>query len=431
MQWHQIPHKGFMMKIIFKIKTYKMELNERFKLLTNYNVKNTLTENVVSILNEDAFTQAAREGLIAAKELEGVIKTMKADSKIAKELESLKTGGVQTADDLLSMLKLNKLSAEAKGLMNSSILKSSTGNSKMLELAAQDLVKSPAFANKYYKAWVEGGKPGLENALKQSGKYSEGAITKIVSQSEKNLTTLEKMSKVKTGEALGKTGKAGESGKAFETGTKAGEETAKTTALAKESHIQKYKDKFKSYYESGKGRLTGLKKKEWFKKGFLKYDKNLGKFRISKRKILAWAAVAMVSYSIMKSWLGDNGIVEDPIIDDTNTGGGGTGGGGTGGGTSYSSCTDFPYKKGCKSSLVSEVQDCLGLTPDGKFGPKTEKALIDKGYSTEISQETYDKIKENCGSSSSTSSTTTTTINPATNYDLTNVDASDASSLFK
>jgi hypothetical protein len=418
-----------------------MELNERFKLLTNYNVKNTLTENVVSILNEDAFTQAAREGLIAAKELEGVIKTMKADSKIAKELESLKTGGVQTADDLLSMLKLNKLSAEAKGLMNSSILKSSTGNAKMLELAAQDLVKSPAFANKYYKAFVEGGKPGLENALKQSGKYSEGAITKIVSQSEKNLTTLEKMSKVKTGESLGKTGKtgkageagkAGESGKSFETGTKAGEETAKTTALAKESHIQKYKDKFKSYYESGKGRLTGLKKKEWFKKGFLKYDKNLGKFRISKRKILAWAAVAMVTYSIMKSWLGDNGIVEDPIIDDTNTGGGGTGGGGTGGGTSYSSCTDFPYKKGCKSTIVSEVQGCLGLTADGRFGPKTEKALIDKGYSKEISQETYDKIKVNCGSSSTTSSTTTTTtINPATNYDLTNVDASNASSLFK
>jgi hypothetical protein len=80
---------------------------------------------------------------------------------------------------------------------------------------------------------------------------------------------------------------------------------------------------------------------------------------------------------------------------------------------------------------VSEVQDCLGLTPDGKFGPKTEKALIDKGYSKEISQETYDKIKENCGSSTSSTTTTTTTINPATNYDLTNVDASNASSLFK
>jgi hypothetical protein len=87
-----------------------MELNERFKLLSNYNVKNTLTENVVSILNEDAFTKAAREGALVAKELEGALKSMKADSNIAKELETLKAGGVQTADDLLSILKLNKLS---------------------------------------------------------------------------------------------------------------------------------------------------------------------------------------------------------------------------------------------------------------------------------------------------------------------------------
>jgi len=411
-----------------------MELNERFKLLTNYNVKNTLTENVVSILNEDAFTKAAREGLIVAKELEGVITTMKADSKIAKELESLKTGGVQTADDLLSMLKGNKLSAEAKGLMNTSILKSSTGNSKMLELAAQDLVKSPAFANKYYKAWVEGGKPGLENALKQSGKYSDGAITKIVSQSEKNLTTLEKMSKVKTGESLGKSGKAGESGKAFEGGSKAAEQSSKTTALAKESYIQRFKDKFKSYYDGGKGRLTGLKKKQWFQKGFLKYDKTLNKFVISKRKILAWAAVAMVTYSIMKGWLNENGIKEDTKIDDTNNGGGsggGTGGGsGTGGKTTYTSCTDYPYKKGCQSTLVSEVQGCLGLAADGKFGPKTEAKLTEKGYGAEITKEVYDKIKANCGTTTS-STTTTTTINPATNFELTNIDAENASSLFK
>lgn len=405
-----------------------MELNERFKLLTNYNVKNTLTENVVSILNEDAFTKAAREGLIVAKELEGVIKTMKTDSRIAKELESLKAGGVQTADDLLTMLKLNKLSAEAKGLMNSSILKSGTGNVKMLELAAQDLVKSPAFAKKYYKAWLEGGKPALEKALKDSGKYSEGAITNIVSQSEKNLATLEKMSKVKTSENLGKTSKE------FETGTKVGEDAAKTQALSKETYFQKFKDKFKSYYDGGKGRITGLKKKQWFQKGFLKYDKTLGKFVISKRKILAWAAVAMVTYSIMKGWLNENGIKEDTKIDDTNTGGGsggGTGGGsGTGGKTTYTSCTDYPYKKGCQSTLVSEVQGCLGLTADGKFGPKTEAKLTEKGYGAEITKEVYDKIKANCGTTTS-STTTTTTINPATNFELTNIDAENASSLFK
>jgi hypothetical protein len=399
-----------------------MELNERFKLLTNYNVKNTLTENVVSILNEDAITKAAREGVIVAKELEGVIKLMKADEKIAKELKSLKTGGVQTADDLLVVLTLNKLSADAKGFMNSSILKSGTGNIKMLELAAQDIVKSPAFAQKYYKSWVEeGGRVGLENALKKSGRYSDSAITQIVIQSEKNLTTLEKMSKVKTTTNTG--GKI----------TKETETLAKETeALAKESHISKYKEKFKTYYNNGKGKLSEIKKNEWVRKGFLKRKGGLGKpvrWVISKRKALAWAAAAGVAYLIWKAWAKSNDLdVEDKDTGDSGTGGSGTGG--SGGGTVYTNCTTFPYKKGCQNSAISEVQDCLGLTPDGKFGPNTEAALVAKGYGKEITQDVYNKVKANCGGST-ISTTTTTTLNPADNYTLTDVDAENASSLFK
>jgi len=68
----------------------------------------------------------------------------------------------------------------------------------------------------------------------------------------------------------------------------------------------------------------------------------------------------------------------------------------------YHDCSDFPYKKWCSGGVIPEVQKCLKITSDGKFGPATEKALISAGYGSEITKEVYDKIKSKCSSSSST-----------------------------
>jgi hypothetical protein len=176
-----------------------MEITDRIKLLMSYDSRKTLTENI-ELINEDFLTKMVRDGRIAASELEGVLKTMKADSKIAnelknsKEINSIKPGGVQTSDDLLKIISANKLSAEAKGLMNKSILQSNTKNIKMIEGSASDLVKSPQFAQKYFNSWKDGGRPGLEKALTNSKLYSSEAITQIVSQTEKNLANIEKLS---------------------------------------------------------------------------------------------------------------------------------------------------------------------------------------------------------------------------------------------
>lgn len=89
---------------------------------------------------------------------------------------------------------------------------------------------------------------------------------------------------------------------------------------------------------------------------------------------------------------GKANIVPD---DDDNGGGGGGGGGGTGGG--YRECNDFPLTKGCQGSMVSEIQGCLKISQDGKFGPQTENALKSKGYSTSVTKEVYDKIMKDCG----------------------------------
>lgn len=69
--------------------------------------------------------------------------------------------------------------------------------------------------------------------------------------------------------------------------------------------------------------------------------------------------------------------------------------------TTYKVCDSFPLTKGCKGGKVSEFQKCIGVSADGKFGPKTEQGLKDKGYSTTVTQEVYDKILKNCGKSNS------------------------------
>jgi len=75
-------------------------------------------------------------------------------------------------------------------------------------------------------------------------------------------------------------------------------------------------------------------------------------------------------------------LKDEPVKNDgkKKTGGGSkTGGSKTGG---YKPCSGT-YSYGCKSEVIAKVQSCIGgLTPDGKFGPKTKSALSGKGITT-------------------------------------------------
>ena len=63
----------------------------------------------------------------------------------------------------------------------------------------------------------------------------------------------------------------------------------------------------------------------------------------------------------------------------------------------YSNCNGFPYRKGCISPIIGEVQKCLGLIDDNKFGPITEKGLSLNNYGNEITETIYNEIKQKCG----------------------------------
>jgi hypothetical protein len=78
--------------------------------------------------------------------------------------------------------------------------------------------------------------------------------------------------------------------------------------------------------------------------------------------------------------------VEDSLLtlkdDGKKVGGDGGKSGGKKSGGGYKPCSGT-YSYGCKSEAISKVQACIGgLTPDGKFGPKTKKALAAKGVTS-------------------------------------------------
>jgi hypothetical protein len=62
--------------------------------------------------------------------------------------------------------------------------------------------------------------------------------------------------------------------------------------------------------------------------------------------------------------------------------------------TSYRDCTGGPYTIGCKSTdgVIEQVQGCLGVTADGKFGPKTEEALRSKVKKNTFTKDEADGI---------------------------------------
>jgi hypothetical protein len=102
-----------------------------------------------------------------------------------------------------------------------------------------------------------------------------------------------------------------------------------------------------------------------------------------------------------------------------NTGGGGTGGGGTGGGgttrKTYYDCSGVniettPLTYGCKDTKIGQIQACLGITSDNKFGPTTRKTLIGKGHDVTngITKAIYDKVIADCKQGSVAQTTTST-----------------------
>ena len=73
----------------------------------------------------------------------------------------------------------------------------------------------------------------------------------------------------------------------------------------------------------------------------------------------------------------------------------------------YNVCPDtLPIKQYCENDTIRRVQGCLGIVTDGKFGPKTQEALEEKGLDgTVITTETITAV---CGGGGTTTNDNTT-----------------------
>jgi hypothetical protein len=98
--------------------------------------------------------------------------------------------------------------------------------------------------------------------------------------------------------------------------------------------------------------------------------------------------------------------------------GGGDGNSGGGGSTTrrtYYDCSNVniettPLTYGCKDQKIAQIQACLGLSSDGKFGPNTRNKLIEKGHDVKngITKAIYDKVMADCKQGSVAQTATST-----------------------
>ena len=393
-----------------------MENNDfinHFKLLSGYQPNKTLTENFNSILIVENLSGIAtsvaqtfkdilssERGLfVQFRETIPEFKQFSTPEKLMQALETVgKDGSLLKNTDMINIAaKLKTISPEIASKLKGMIGKSDA----ILDIAKKVYpkgtfmgaeAKSLEIAQRYYKKFGIEAKE-VEQMLKDS------------LQKSRDIKIKPKINIKATEEIVAASGKS---------------EKQVKELIKQDSFFAKKKKYFTDLYNRLKSR--GISKEtlqRWKEKGFL--NKN-GK--ISWKKVALWAVAIGVGYNVLKDLLNKNGVP----IDNTDTGGGtGGSGGGTGGsgggtgGSAFKECTDFPYKKGCSSSVVSEVQKCLGLSADGKFGSKTEQALTAGGYGTEITKEVYDKIKEKCG----TGGTTTTTTVPAPEFQQLDVRANE------
>jgi hypothetical protein len=77
-------------------------------------------------------------------------------------------------------------------------------------------------------------------------------------------------------------------------------------------------------------------------------------------------------------------------------------------------CNSFPMNLWCKNDKIRDIQRCIGASPDGCYGPKTDKKLREKGFvpgnknTTDmpglnpflITQELYNEVMSKCKSNS-------------------------------
>jgi hypothetical protein len=325
----------------------------RIKVLMEYDTSKTLSENILITEQASLADDAAKALGILGKSLgDDVIRASRIVDDLGKP--------VSTMDDFIKLSKAGKVAPTQLGRVQSQLLKNTS-----LKIGQKS-----AMIDNYVSQAI--------NKSRGVGKTSTQISDELVSKGFPKDVADDVGNKLSS---HWKTNKSGPS--AFnKTGTNTGK--VKTTKSGKTKNLKPKKTKNPNTTKQTQQIADEAAKSTKTWPGWLKWGAGLGIgagalwwfFHDSDDEVLA--------------------VPEDmPEEEPTDSGGAGTDGGGGGG--SYKNCTDFPFIKYCKNPKIAEVQGCLGgLVVDGKLGPKTEAALENAGYGTDISEDDYNKIIQKC-----------------------------------
>jgi hypothetical protein len=348
--------------MIYNIKKMEKNINEDFlkhqQLLMSYNTKKTLSENV----NSSMLIEGVADDILGltAREIRAELQPVFNELKTTDSFRNVSNID-DIADLLTDALKDINVSRNAKVIedFKNTLKQSSNLSPRLLSSVSKSLYESENFLKKYGEYIINGDMTALKTEMRNSGKYSDEVINKLASDVHSNSQVIRDARRVKNNVTPRK---------------------------------KTYKERLINIYNAGKGKITKERIKKMVKAGFLKVGKD-GRLRISKGKVLFWAAAVGITYWKLSSWLGDNNIV---VEDDNKTNTDNTNNTNNTNVVKFNDCSSFPYKLGCINPIIGEVQKCLGLTVDNKFGKGTEDKLVSNGYGKEISQDVYNKIIEKC-----------------------------------
>jgi hypothetical protein len=384
-------------------------LNEilRIRLLSNYDMKSTLTENKEIILERSGVRNISKieRTLLSASENE-----LRTALNQGKKLTITAKDGItllKTTDEIIGALKAGKLAPAEAGKVYRNAFRNTT-DIKLLQGIADKTVEGTSFISKYGNL----NKSEFISRVTRDMKIGPQQAEALFKANTKRLSNLGNVGK-NTGKNTGKNSQNINININNNVKNMSNAEYAKYLdgyaddlykATGKDADELARKYKFKNFEDWGRrdpdGLVRVIESETRSNTGFFGRLFSKGRRWATVWSIVKWGALAVGAYWLYKKLFGDDAVdpcdpgthmVEgkgclpdtdpkpepEPVVTDTTT----IKGGGGGGGENYIEC-EPPYYKGCIGKKgddnIKKAQDCLGVTPNGFFNQETEDALKNK-----------------------------------------------------
>lgn len=382
-----------------------LEEISRFKLLSVYDMKSTLTENKTTLterlspeelvkLEKNLLKTGSKQLAPMKNALEIVLSgPIKFGKFVTKDLKTL-----NTADDVIKALKAGNVTEQTAARIYWNVFRN-TSDQTLLELVAKRMANQESFIKQYgdlsKKDFLTAMKTDFKVDPKQADELYKANFRRITTSEKIGQTTSKATKKAKEIEQTIPQGVQGVNFQVVQNNTNQIMESIDDIARSRKfDNAKHWKSKDPAGY---KAFIDGETKRAFKGQGIFSKLIKWGRRTITFSKLLAWAGMG---YGLWWLYNELQKIGIDTECDDQpgthfengkgcvpNRSGGETGGGQDrpeltdSEGNKYQECIDI-YHIGCINKKgnddIKKAQDCLGLRPDGFFNKEMEDALFKK-----------------------------------------------------